>query len=301
MKIPGVTDSRLPRLADDPRGYPPGTGKERGYLWSAAGRVLILAALFVPLPWIGNAQQVPPAAALADDEPLAEKVTDPLSHLTQIQIKDPYTPAEYGTNAQPNTIQLRAIFAVRHFSFIPVEQLVRPTIRVVTVPDGKGASTTTAYDDMQLLDLFAMPWPNSRETHLRWGIGSYLVFPTASSDRIGKGSWQMGPAGAFSYRGIPGLKVAGLLQQATSFTYTSPKSVPVSSLTFQPILTYQIGHGWYLKSSHATWTFNLRHNTSTTIPLSCRIRQSVGTLERLRDRYLSFGRVDSLPAICQPD
>jgi hypothetical protein len=229
---------------------------------------LILAALLMTLPWIGNAQQASPTAGQPDDEPLAEQVVDPLSHLTQIQIKDPYTPAEYGTNAQPNTVQLRAIFAIRPFSLIPVEQLVRPTIRVVTVPNGKGASTTTAYDDMQLLDLFVMPWPSSENTHFRWGIGSYFVFPTASSDRVGKGSWQMGPAGAFSYRGIPGLNIAGLFQQATSFAYTSSKSAPVSSLTFQPILSYQLGDDWYLKSSDATWTFNLRHNTSTTIPLS---------------------------------
>lgn len=229
---------------------------------------MILAALFGTLPRIGNAQQVSPNVGHADDESLAEQVVDPLSHLTQIQIKDPYTPAEYGTNAQPNTVQLRTILAIRPFSFIPVEQLVRPTIRVVTVPNGKGASTTTAYDDMQLLDLFAIPWPNSAETHFRWGIGSFFVFPTASSDRVGKGSWQMGPAGAFSYRGIPGLNLAGLLQQATSFAYTSSKSAPASMLTFQPILSYQLGHGWYVKSSDATWTFNLRHKTSTTMPLS---------------------------------
>ena len=78
----------------------------------------------------------------------------------------------------------------------------------------------------------------------------------------------MGPAAAFSYRGIPGLNISSLLQQATSFAYTSSRSRPVSSLTFQPILSYQLGHGWYLKSSDATWTFNLRHNTSTTMPLS---------------------------------
>jgi hypothetical protein len=188
--------------------------------------------------------------------------------LTQIQIKDPYTPAEYGTNAQPNTIQIRSIFAIRPFSFIPLEQLVRPTIRIVTVPNGKGASATTGYDDMQLLDLFVMPWPNSRETDFRWGIGPYFVFPTSSSKRVGKEAWQLGPAAAFSYRGIPGLNVAGLLQQATSFAYTSSRSTPITSLTFQPILNYQLGHGLYLKSSDATWTLNLRHNTSTTMPLS---------------------------------
>jgi len=165
-------------------------------------------------------------------------------------------------------VQFRAILAIRPFLFIPVEQLLRPTLKVVTVPNGKGASTTTAFDDVQLLDLFTIPWPNSKETHFRWGIGPYFVFPTASSDRAGKKSWQTGPAGGFSYRGIPGLNIAGLFQQATSFAYTSSKATPASSLTFQPLLSYQLGHEWYLKSSDATWTINWRHRTSTTLPMS---------------------------------
>ena len=34
------------------------------------------------------------------------------------------------------------------------------------------------------------------------------------------------------------------------------------------MLSYQLGRGWYVKSSDATWTINWRHNTSTQIPLS---------------------------------
>ena len=34
------------------------------------------------------------------------------------------------------------------------------------------------------------------------------------------------------------------------------------------MISYQLGHGWYARSSDAIWTFNLRHATSTTIPLS---------------------------------
>jgi hypothetical protein len=34
------------------------------------------------------------------------------------------------------------------------------------------------------------------------------------------------------------------------------------------MLSYQLGRGWYLRSSDAIWTFNLRHGTSTRIPLS---------------------------------
>jgi hypothetical protein len=268
MKIPSVTDSRLRRRLKCAPGFRQRHAGDKCFK-PLFGSVVIMAALVITIPSIGCAQQTSSTGnQAADFEPLSEQVTDPLSHLTQIQLKDIYTPAEYGTNAQPNTVQLRPIFAIRPFSLIPLEQLIRPTIKIVTVANGKGASTTTTYDDMQLLDLFVIPSPNSELTHFRWGIGPYLVFPTSASERVGNGSWQMGPAGAFSYRGIPRLNIAGLLQQATSFTYTSSKSTPVSSLTFQPILTYQLGNGWYLNSSDATWTINYRHNTSTTIPLS---------------------------------
>ena len=165
-------------------------------------------------------------------------------------------------------MQIRPLFAVHPHLFTPLEQLIRPTIQIVTVPRNKGASTTTALDDFQLLDLFVMPWPNAKETRFRWGIGPYFVFPTSTSQFTGKGAWQMGPAWAFGYRGIPRLQIAGLFQQATSFAYTSSHSVPVSSLQIQPILTYQLDRGWYLKSSDATWKINYRHNTSTEIPLS---------------------------------
>jgi hypothetical protein len=203
-----------------------------------------------------------------NEETLAEQENDPTSRLTQFQIKDIYTPAEYGTNAQPNTVQIRPILAIDPFWLIPFEQIIRPTIKVVTVPEGKGASTSTAYDDMQLFDLFVMRWPSSEETGFRWGVGPYFVFPTSNSELTGNGAWQMGPAGAFAFQATSRLKIAGLLQQATSFAYTSSKSTPVTSLTFQPIISYELGRGWYLSSNDATWTFNLRHKTSTTIPLS---------------------------------
>jgi len=221
------------------------------------------------------------AAAGSDEESLAVRENDPTASLTQFKVQDIYTPAEYGTNAQPNTLQLRPLFAVRPQLFTPLEQLIRPTIQIVTVPRNKGASTTTALDDFQLLDLFVMPWPNEKETRFRWGIGPYFVFPTSTSQFTGKGAWQMGPAWAFGYRGIPGLQIAGLFQQGTSFAYTSSHSVPVSSLQIQPMLSYQLGRGWYLKSSDATWKINYRHHTSTEIPLSA----GLGKVWKFREGY----------------
>jgi hypothetical protein len=232
------------------------------------GIVSSIAVIFVLLVSrsLGLAQQT--TSAGTDDESLAVKENDPTGALTQFKVQDIYTPAQYGTNAQLNTLQIRPLLAVRPELFTPLEQLIRPTIQVVTVPRNKGASTTTALDDFQLLDLFVMPWPNEKETFFRWGVGPYFVFPTSTSEFTGRGAWQMGPAWAFSYKRIPGLNIAGLFQQNTSFAYSSSHSVPQSSLQIQPMLSYQVGSGWYLKSSDSTWTINWRHKTSTQIPLS---------------------------------
>ena len=160
-------------------------------------------ALFIMMSGCSLALAQQTASAGLTEEELAVKEYDPTASLTQFKIQDIYTPAEYGTNAQPNTLQLRPLLAVRPQLFTPLEQLIRPSIQVVTVPRNKGATTTTALDDFQLLDLFVMPWPNEKETLFRWGFGPYLVFPTSTSQFTGHGAWQVGPAWAFSFRQIP--------------------------------------------------------------------------------------------------
>jgi len=220
----------------------------------------------------------PQARCLADQsgpaeipESLTERANDPTATLTQVQVKNQYTPSEYGTNAQSNALLLRAILAVRPHGPLDLEEIVRPTFQIVTRPLNKGSAVRTGFGDTQLFDLFVMPWPNSRETGFRWGVGPYFVFPTASWHGAGSGAWQVGPAWAFSYRRIPHLVVSALFQQATSFAYTSSGRSPVSSLTFQPMITYEFSDRWYLASNEATWTWNFRHNTSTSIPFSAGI------------------------------
>jgi len=230
-------------------------------------RFLVLCLLI----WMSSAeclaqQTAAPDAALS--ESLSEEVNDPTATLTQVQIQEFFTPSQYGTNAQPNTLQGRFVLAILPHGPLPLAQIVRPTFALVTIPRNKGASTRTEFGDSQLLDLFVMPRSMTEGIDFRWAIGPYFVFPTATSKSAGRGAWEAGPAAAFRYRPIPGLLISGLIQQATSFAYTSPDRTPVTRLTFQPMLSYQLGHGWYVRSSDATWTFNLRRGTSTTIPLS---------------------------------
>jgi len=240
----------------------------------AMKRVLAARASILSLGFLAafclraGAQTARPVESL---ENLTTDANDPTAILAQLKIEEDYTPYEFGTQAEPNTIQIQPVIPIKPFSVMPLQQVVRPTFKVITIPNGGGPSTNTQFDDTEFFDLFVSRWPEPRATGLRWGIGPYFVFPTATTKSAGKGAWQIGPAGAVTYRGIPGLLLGGLLQQGTSFAYTAPDRKPVTQLTFQPFFVYQLGQGWYFRSRDATWTFNLRHNTSTEIPLSAGI------------------------------
>jgi hypothetical protein len=198
---------------------------------------------------------------------LSREFTDPLTTLPQLFLQDAYTPANYGTEAQANRVIARVIVPrIPKLSFMP-DQLVRPSLQLVTLPTSKGHGTRTELGDMQLFDFGVIPWP-SRDTGLLMGAGPVFVFPTATHRLAGQEAYQVGPGYAAIYKGIPGVLMGGLIQNPISYAYTSAKSQPVSTLLVQPLLLTYIGKGFYVKSADATWALNWHHHTSTTMPVS---------------------------------
>ena len=198
---------------------------------------------------------------------LSREFTDPLTTLPQLFVQDAYTPANYGTEAPANRVIMRLIVPrVPRISLLP-DQLIRPSLQLVTVPTGKGNDTRTEFGDMQLFDFGVIPWP-SRETGLLMGVGPVFVFPTATHRLAGQGAWQVGPGFAAIYKGIPGIIFGMLIQNPISFAYTSDDRKPVSTLLVQPIVLTYVGRGFYVKSGDATWALNWHQHTPTTIPLS---------------------------------
>jgi hypothetical protein len=204
----------------------------------------------------------------SEEDLLAREVDDPTAILTQLKLQDLYTPRNFQTTAQTNTVQLRPVIPVDSFALFPFKQLIRPTFEVQTVATSRGSSTITEFADMQLFDLFVSNWPNPKETGFGWGIGPTFVFPTGRVSQAGKHAWQVGPAAAAAYRGIPHLMVGFLFQNPISFAYTNSSATPQSQMQFQPLISYTLGRGWYVKSADSTWTVNWRHGSSTTIPIS---------------------------------
>jgi hypothetical protein len=208
------------------------------------------------------------ANAESEEDHLAIEVEDPTAILAQLQFQDLYTPRNFQSSAQTNTLQLRPIVPIHAFSGFPFQQLIRPTVKFSEIATSASSSTRTEFQDMELVDLFVSNWPNPKETGFGWGVGPTFVFPTGRDPAAGKHSWQVGPAAGAVYRGIPHLMVGFLFQNFISVGYTNSSARPQSQMQFQPRISYALGHGWYVKSSDSTWTVNWRHGGSTTIPVS---------------------------------
>jgi hypothetical protein len=62
------------------------------------------------------------------------------------------------------------------------------------------------------------------------------------------------PPAAAVDRGIPHLMVGFLFQNPIPFAYTNSSATPKSEMEFQPLISYTLGRGWYVKSADSTWT-----------------------------------------------
>ncbi len=228
--------------------------------------------LFILLIMSGSAlSQNLPAGSYAgetEEDHLAREVEDPTAILTQLQFQDLYTPRNFQTTAQTNTIQLRPILPIQAFSGFPFQQIIRPTFKLQQIATSSSSSTITEFYDMELFDLVVSNWPDPKETGFGWGIGPTFVFPTGRVPAAGSHAWDVGPAVAAKYLGVPHLIVGFLFQNPISVGYTNSSATPQSQMEFQPIISYRFGNGWYVKSSDSTWTVNWRHRSSTTIPVS---------------------------------
>jgi len=117
---------------------------------------------------------------------------------------------------------------------------------------------------------------------LIWGAGAALQMPTATTDALGTQRWSVGPS--LLLLSMPGNWVVGLLAQ-NIWDFAGSGDTDVNKLTLQPILSYQLGGGWYLTSTPvmtANWTADSGERWN--IPLGA----GVGKLQRIGKLPVDF-------------
>jgi len=132
-----------------------------------------------------------------------------------------------------------------------------------------------AIDDKGLGDITYQGFLSPAEPgSLIWGAGLALQMPTATGDVLGTDRWSAGP----SLLGLtmPGQWVLGLLVMNV-WDFAGSGDSDINKLTVQPILSYQLGGGWYLNSAPIiTADWNADSGNRWNVPLG----GGVGKLQR---------------------
>jgi hypothetical protein len=211
----------------------------------------------------------PAVAQTADDHPaksLTAQASDPTAPLLQLQVTNLWMPANHNGDGYANLLQAQPVIPIPKFSNVPVSQVTRLTVPMLTSPD---PGRTTGLGDISFFDVFvpkARPWGV-------WGAGLGVVFPTAASDALGAGKWQLGPAFTAMFYGVPSWQFGAVVQNPFSIAGDSDRE-SVDALLVQPIVNYLMGP-WYVGIGDFTWQFDWTESGAATIPLGLQVGRIV--------------------------
>jgi hypothetical protein len=178
---------------------------------------------------------------------LTAQAGDPTAPLLQLQVTDAFTFSSYNGDGYSNLFNFQPVIPVGKTGLIPTSQILRFTVPVMTTAD---PGRKTGLGDITFVNLFVADpakWGI-------WGLGYSAVAPTASSDALGQGKWQLGPAVTLMYYGVHDWQLGGLVQNPVSIAGDGDRP-DVNTFEFQPIANYLKGD-WYFGAGDFNWTYD---------------------------------------------
>jgi hypothetical protein len=95
---------------------------------------------------------------------------DPLTTLPEVVVRDSCTPTNFDTNVQTNQLIVRPLIPrIPPRSFLPFDQLIRPTVALVTVPSSRGGSL---FDEVVAVEVIGDGKGRKEPTHKPMGPNS---------------------------------------------------------------------------------------------------------------------------------
>ncbi|MCB1690106.1 MAG: hypothetical protein KDI33_16540 [Halioglobus sp.] len=193
-------------------------------------------------------------------ESLTAQAGDPTAPLVQMQLTYLYSSVVSDSSEDAEQFLLEPVIPIPPSRFIPLTQIIRPTVPLLKDPDGK-----SGLGDIDIEHVF-IP---ERESWGTAGLGYTLTFPTADHRDLGAGKYQAGPAATVIYNGFQNWQIGATVTQSWSFAGKSDRD-DVSDFTFQPIANYLIGP-WYIGIGDFTWDYNWKGNQGWNIPLGLQV------------------------------
>jgi len=181
------------------------------------------------------------------------KSNNPLANLNSFNLQNYYSPKIQGTTEVGNSLLIRGVM-------VSGRQIIRATMPITTIPTAEGYRS--GLGDFSIFDIIKLTGDSAKS---EFGVGPLIAVPTATSNSLGSGKWQIGGAAVIIHPMKGGNMIGALITYQTSIAGNENRT-GTNLLVFQPVLTLNMGNGLYGRSAGATWTFDFQNNR-TLIPI----------------------------------
>jgi len=196
---------------------------------------------------------IPSAGAAADtgDDPLTaidRELTNPISTTPNFNLRTTtywLSIVEYRTQRVEQTIEAEPLLPLQLTDWLWL--MTRPKINLLDSKPFNNSAEMEIDRSIGVGDLQIPVVLVPSAEHLIFGTGPTFVLPTATSDQLGDGKWEVGPAAVVGYRSARFL-AAVFAQQWWSFAGSVFRD-DVSKFNAQYFLTYFLPEGWSIGMS----------------------------------------------------
>lgn len=199
----------------------------------------------------------PHETPVGGEHSLAEKATNPIANLVQLQLQNQYNWDNHDSSGYSNTFIMQPVIPVKLPSKAVPLLVTRTTVPYVSTPDlGTPEHRKHGLGDTTALGLFV---PNFGLKGQTIGLGYSVVLPTGGdNDFTGAGKWQIGPSALYINQQIPKLQfgVLGWHQFTVGETSSGKDKKNVTVSFVQPFIVKHWGKGWYAATQDVPWSYN---------------------------------------------
>ena len=198
------------------------------------------------------------ASANQDTENDRAQANNPLAAFTAVNFHDYYIGDLSESNKTANQFWLR--FA-QPLSLGNTNWLFRASLPINRYPAPPDNDKETGLGDINAFAAYLFDMQNPA---ISLGLGPLLVAPTASEDALGSGKWSAGFANVLFDARSKKFQWGYLLTWQHSFAGDDDRDT-VNVGAFQPFAVYQLGEGWYLRTT-GIWGYNFE-NDAYSVPI----------------------------------
>lgn len=212
-----------------------------------------------------------PSSAPAGGEDLAGQATNPVAPLIQLQLQNNSVFESNSGDGYSNAFVVQPVIPWKMGETAVLTRITLPLL--VSTPDlGDPIGREYGNGDLVVLNAFTKTINQGTKWQAMVGPIASITVPTASSDFLGEGKYQVGPGYFYINTGTKGLQwgIFGYQQWSFASAGGDEDRPEVSRIYFQPILTKHFEGGYYIALGDFLWSVDFNDNDRWSIPFGIR-------------------------------